>query len=75
MPENNQEEYRTLGWIVNKSDQGLFLVVADETSQREIVEIYRQGAVKIYDCKRHPGEFFSVICSNGRQDFRKQGLL
>jgi hypothetical protein len=30
MAKINQEEYKTLGWIINKSEQGLFLVVADE---------------------------------------------
>ncbi|RKI40392.1 tetratricopeptide repeat protein [bacterium D16-51] len=57
MLESNQEGYRTLGWIINKSEQGLYIVVADEMIQKEIVGIYRQGAVGIYDCKRHPGEY------------------
>ncbi|MCI9082757.1 MAG: tetratricopeptide repeat protein [Lachnospiraceae bacterium] len=57
MSESNQEGYQTLGWIVNQSEQGLFLVVADETVQEEIVNIYRNGAVKIYDYKRHPGAY------------------
>ena len=56
MSKSNQEGYQTLGWIINKSEQGLFLVVADEIIQKEIAEIYRQG-VKIYDYRRHPGTY------------------
>lgn len=57
MSESNQEGYQTLGWIINKSEQGLFIVVADEILQKEIVGIYRLGAVEIYDYKQHPGEY------------------
>ena len=42
MIESNQEGYQTLGWIINQSEQGLFLVIADEMMQEEIVRIYRQ---------------------------------
>ena len=37
MSERNEEGYQTLGWIINKSEDGLFLVVADEPIQQEIV--------------------------------------
>ena len=57
MSESNQEAYRSLGWIINKSDQGFFLAVSNELVQKEIVEIYRLGSVKIYDYKRHPGGY------------------
>ena len=57
MWESNQEGYRTLGWIINKSEQGMFLVVADETVQKEMVEIYRNGTAGIYDYRRHPGAY------------------
>lgn len=57
MTESNQEGYRTLGWILSKSEQGLFLAVAEEGIQKEIVNIYRNGLVGIYDYKRHPGEY------------------
>ena len=43
MSDSNQEGYRSLGWIINKSEQGLFLVVADEMTQKEIVNIYSEG--------------------------------
>ncbi len=58
MIESNQKGYQTLGWIINQSEQGLFLVIADEMMQEEIVEIYRQGMVKIYDYKQHPNDYF-----------------
>lgn len=57
MSESKQEGYRTLGWIINESEQGLFLVVADEDIQKEIVDVYRQGAVNIYNYKRNPGAY------------------
>ena len=57
MSESNQEGYQTLGWIVNKSEQGLYLAVADEGVQEEIVKVYRLGTVEIYDYKRHPGAY------------------
>ncbi len=57
MTESNQEGYRTLGWILSKSEQGLFLAVAEEGIQKEILNIYRNGLVGIYDYKRHPGEY------------------
>lgn len=57
MSENNQEGYQTLGWIINKSEQGLYLVVADDEIQKEIIEVYRQGMVGIYDYRRHPGAY------------------
>lgn len=57
MLKNNQEGYLTLGWIINESEQGLFLAVADEMIQSEIVRIYAQGAVGLYDYRRHPGAY------------------
>ena len=57
MSDRNQEGYKTLGWIINQSEQGLFLVVADEEIQREIIEVYRHGLAGVYDYKRHPGSY------------------
>ena len=57
MRESNQEGYRTLGWIINKSEQGLYLVVAGEKIQQEIVGFYRRGAVEIFDYKNTPGTY------------------
>ena len=57
MSEHNQEGYQTLGWIINKSEYGLFLVVANEAIQKEIVKVYRQGTVGIYDYRQYPGSY------------------
>ena len=57
MSERNQEGYRSLGWIINKSEQGLFLAIAEERMQEELADIYRQGAVEIFDYKEHSGEY------------------
>ena len=54
MSESNQEGYQTLGWIINKSEYGLFLAIADEEMQNEIARVYRRGMVRIYDYKEHP---------------------
>jgi len=62
VPRRNQEEYQTLGWIINKAESGLFLVVANEEIQREIVETYRGGKIEVYDYKQHGGEYsFRVL--------------
>ena len=43
-------------------EQGLFLVITDETMQSEIARIYRKGAVEIYDYRQHPGGYsFRVL--------------
>ena len=54
MSQSNQEGYQTLGWIINKSEYGLFLVIADEEMQNEIARVHRRGMVRIYDYKEHP---------------------
>ena len=72
MAESNQEEYRILGWIINQSEQGLFLAIAEEQTQKEIADLYRQGSVKIYDCKRNPGEYYFVELQKWVDSFPKQ---
>ncbi len=57
MSENSQDGFQTLGWIINNSEQGLYLVVAEERMQKEIVGIYRRGAIEVYDYKQHPGGY------------------
>ncbi len=62
MSEGNQEGYQTLGWIINRSESGIFLVIADEEMQKEIANIYMQGQTGIYDYKRYPGSYsFTVL--------------
>lgn len=57
MSERNEEGYQTLGWIINQSENGLFLVIAEESIQQEIVEVYRGGRIGVYDYKRYHGEY------------------
>ena len=57
MSNRNQENYRTLGWIINESEEGFFLVIAEENVQKEILEIYKEGTVGIYDYKQNPGYY------------------
>lgn len=52
MEESNQEGYQELGWIINKSEEGIFLVIASEGMQKEIISTYRHGLVQIYDYKK-----------------------
>ena len=54
MEESNQEGYQELGWIINKSEEGIFLVIASEGMQKEIISTYRHGLVQIYDYKKNP---------------------
>ena len=72
MTESNQEGYRTLGWILNQSEQGLFLAIADGQTQKEIADLYRQSSVKIYDYKRNPGEYSFVELQKWVDSFPKQ---
>lgn len=57
MSEKNLDGYQALGWIINRSESGLFLAVADELIQMEIVEVYRHGRIGIYDCRQNPGGY------------------
>lgn len=59
--ESSEGGYRTLRWITEQSEQGLFLAVADEEKQKEIAEHYKGKAVGIYDCALHPGPYFFRI--------------
>ncbi len=36
MSENSQDGFQTLGWIINNSEQGLYLVVAEEQMQKKM---------------------------------------
>lgn len=54
MSESNRESYETLEWVVDKSEAGLFLVIAEEKVQDEIAEAYRDSAVKIFDYRQYP---------------------
>ena len=57
MSESKQDGFKTLGWILNKSESGLFLAVAGEKQQTEIREVYQAGRVGIYDYRQHPERY------------------
>ncbi len=57
MTERNQEGYQTLDWVLSHSEQGFYLVVAQEEVQKEILSVYRQSPVGIYDYREHPGPY------------------
>lgn len=57
MTERNQDGYQALGWILNHAEQGFFLVVAEEELQKEILSVYREGPVAVYDYREHPGPY------------------
>lgn len=57
MKECNQEGYQTLEWIMNVSDDGLFLAIADEMIQNEIINFYHDGGVGIYNYQQHSGGY------------------
>ena len=43
MSKTGQEGYQTLGWILNESEQGLYLAVADEKThaRRSLMDLYK----------------------------------
>ena len=40
MEENNQEGYQELGWIINKSEEGIFLVIASAVPKRDRLHMF-----------------------------------
>ncbi len=53
----NVDSYRSLGWILNDSDDGLFFLIASERMQREIIVHYETSNVAVYDYKKNPGSY------------------
>ncbi len=41
-----QDEYLSIGWIINQSENGLFLIIADAQMQEEIINIYKRKNVQ-----------------------------
>ncbi len=52
-----QDEYLSIGWIINQSENGLFLIIADAQMQEEIINIYKRGPVGIYNYQTYPGSY------------------
>ena len=57
MQEIYKDACQTLEWIINESEYGFYLVVADENTQQEIADVYCLDNVEIYDYKQYPGGY------------------
>lgn len=64
MSKQNQEGYQTLEWIINKSEYGLFLVVANKAMQEEIVKLYQDRMIGVYDYKQGQRKYFFQTLKN-----------
>ena len=53
----NVLSYQKLSWIVEESDDGLFLVVASAAMQREVARHYQSEAVAVFDYSREERPF------------------
>ena len=75
MSESNRESYQTLEWAVTKSETGLFLVIADEEIQEEIVETYRESAVKIFDYREYPEVYSYQMLAEWMGNYPESGTF
>lgn len=53
MSVNNEEAYQTLEWIISQSEEGLFLAVAEEPVQKDVIAYFRNKQTAIYDYRYH----------------------
>ena len=53
MQEDKNDGYGTLEWIFSQSEEGLFLAVAGEPKQKEVMAYFADRRAGIYDCKEH----------------------
>ena len=70
MKEHNQEEYRTLDWIMAQSEKGIYLVVAEEAVQEERDRILADPDVPNYTYTVYRDE---VYYREGDYMYRCQG--
>ena len=49
----NADSYRSLGWILNNSEDGLFFLITTEKMQQEVISHYAASNVAICDYKQH----------------------
>ena len=75
MSESNRESYQTLEWAVTKSETGLFLVIADEEIQEEIVETDRESAVKIFDYRQYPEVYSFQMLAEWMGNYPESGTF
>ena len=57
MQEDKNDGYGTLEWIFSQSEEGLFLAVAGEPKQKEVMAYFADRRAGIYDCKEHSGTY------------------
>lgn len=57
MAEDKKDGYGTLEWIISQSEEGMFLAVAGEPRQKEIMAYFADRPVGIYDCMQHSGTY------------------
>ena len=57
MQDDKNDGYGTLEWIFSQSEEGLFLAVAGEPKQKEVMAYFADRRAGIYDCKEHSGTY------------------
>ena len=53
----NIEGYKSIAWILDYSAEGIFLLIASEKAQAEVVERYRASNAAVLDCKVGMGAY------------------
>ncbi len=54
---DNTTSYETLSWVIDHSDDGLFLVIASARMQREVARHFRGDSVAVFDYSREERPF------------------
>ena len=75
MREHDQEGYQTLGWIINKSEQGLYLVVADEDTQKKLLIFTEEEQSRFMIINGTQEHILFVICRSGQTENLKRRFL
>lgn len=57
MSVNNEEAYQALEWIISQSEEGLFLAVAEEPVQKDVIAYFQEKQTAIYDYRCHSGSY------------------
>ena len=50
--------YESLGWILNYSDDGFFLLIASPPMQKEILARYKGSNIMICDCRKEKRNYY-----------------
>ena len=57
MSHPNADSYQTIGWILNQSNEGFYLIIASERMQQEVAALYADSNVALYDYKKELGAY------------------